>query len=500
MPGNDSYTVDLLNFEGNDEGATYTDEAFAGTHAWTPIGVAASVKTDTAQYKFGSSSLRATGATACIGTPTSSDFAFGTGDFTIDFFIKFGATGPAQGVWGSFADTNNLCQLYFFGDTTSYIYKWLLYHKNDGTVRGHTICTNALPDPGITNWHHVAWVRQGGTAAFYFDGAPTAVTQTNAWTTVSAIGATYEIAACKNVAGAQNFSNAWIDSFRVSKGIARWTATFTPPTSAYGADRTKSLGDTFSLGDSISNSPGPVKADTISTADAIQNTPRPIKADIFSLGDAISNRPSPIKADVLSLGDSVFNNPRLLKADVISLSDVLVKSFYSNLADVISLTDDLVKRFNLSTSDGISLLDFFSYILVSGLSGETLACDLSDDIYMSDIIIKSMHLFKTDAMSVIDQITKSTLLNKQDIITLADLIAKKSEITKQDVIVLSDIISTVIPRQLAEDLIYGFVHHKRTMQKGEQGGDFGFIHTKRIMSEGETGGDFSFTHKKRSKN
>ena len=31
--------------------------------------------------------------------------------------------------------------------------------------------------------------------------------------------------------------NGWIDELRVSKGIARWTADFTPPTAAYGVRR-----------------------------------------------------------------------------------------------------------------------------------------------------------------------------------------------------------------------------------------------------------------------
>jgi hypothetical protein len=29
--------------------------------------------------------------------------------------------------------------------------------------------------------------------------------------------------------------NGWLDEFRISKGIARWTGNFAPPTSAYSA-------------------------------------------------------------------------------------------------------------------------------------------------------------------------------------------------------------------------------------------------------------------------
>jgi hypothetical protein len=30
-----------------------------------------------------------------------------------------------------------------------------------------------------------------------------------------------------------DYSNGWFDEFRVSKGIARWTSNFTPPTAPY---------------------------------------------------------------------------------------------------------------------------------------------------------------------------------------------------------------------------------------------------------------------------
>jgi hypothetical protein len=32
-----------------------------------------------------------------------------------------------------------------------------------------------------------------------------------------------------------HYINGWMDEIRISKGIARWTANFTPPTRAYGA-------------------------------------------------------------------------------------------------------------------------------------------------------------------------------------------------------------------------------------------------------------------------
>jgi len=47
------------------------------------------------------------------------------------------------------------------------------------------------------------------------------------------LGATLRIG---TYAGATQFLNGWLDEFRVSKGVARWTSNFTPPTSAHVAD------------------------------------------------------------------------------------------------------------------------------------------------------------------------------------------------------------------------------------------------------------------------
>ena len=37
----------------------------------------------------------------------------------------------------------------------------------------------------------------------------------------------------RNIGGSECYFNGWLDEFRVSKGIARWTANFTPPAAPY---------------------------------------------------------------------------------------------------------------------------------------------------------------------------------------------------------------------------------------------------------------------------
>jgi hypothetical protein len=46
---------------------------------------------------------------------------------------------------------------------------------------------------------------------------------------------------------------AWIDEFRVSMGIRRWTSTFTPPTSAYSAESVSATGNWTSTTETASS-------------------------------------------------------------------------------------------------------------------------------------------------------------------------------------------------------------------------------------------------------
>jgi hypothetical protein len=81
-----------------------------------------------------------------------------------------------------------------------------------------------------TNWHHYAAVRGGNTVYLFLDG--------NLEGTANVAGVTFNDSSNKMVIGRPgeyggDYANGWIDEFRFSKGIARWTSNFTPPTLEY---------------------------------------------------------------------------------------------------------------------------------------------------------------------------------------------------------------------------------------------------------------------------
>ena len=97
----DSYTKALLHFDGADASTTFTDES---GKTWTPAGTA---QIDTAQSVFGGASGLFDGDSDYISTPTGSDFDFGSGNLTIDFWVRVSSTAELQpifclsGVYGS---------------------------------------------------------------------------------------------------------------------------------------------------------------------------------------------------------------------------------------------------------------------------------------------------------------------------------------------------------------------------------------------------------------
>jgi hypothetical protein len=223
MAGLDSYTKLLLHMNGTDGGIIFTDDS-ASNHTVTRT----NLTTVTATKKFGSASSErpnSTGKYLTIGN--SSDFAFGSGDFTIDFWMQSGYFGSSAWVM-SYAngtgDSNYAWKFYIAGEGGPIRFKW---YSSTNVARDFINDATGLTD---SNFHHYAVIRNGNSGYFAIDGvlgAPTDLTgysQRDAGNYVMTIGTNYS----------HSHANYYgFDELRVSKGIARWTSNFTPPTAEY---------------------------------------------------------------------------------------------------------------------------------------------------------------------------------------------------------------------------------------------------------------------------
>jgi len=230
----DSYTKLLLHAngctDGSGTGAGIGGAAFSNTQFKDSEDTA---KTLTAnggaqlsplQGKFGGSSAYLDGTGDYLSLADNDDWDFGTGDFTIDFWVRF----------NTLPDTS-VAQTLFTNEGYSSGSQVNLYNAS-GTLKLYFYIvgenTNANWTPSIGTWYHLVFVRASGTAKMFVNG-----TQLGTDTTLSGniTGLTSGLI-IGSYAGSSQYTDAYIDEFRISKGIARWTANFTPPTAPYTSD------------------------------------------------------------------------------------------------------------------------------------------------------------------------------------------------------------------------------------------------------------------------
>lgn len=156
----------------------------------------------------------------------SPDWYLGTDNFTIDFWFNLKAFPPLNdyfGICGQRDATNTRFDIVLFNTDGSYYFLFYCTNSTGGYL------TNALP-LSLNTWYHFAMVRDGLTSTKTFlNGTLNLIYTTNY--TVENLTTVYMIG-YNNV----TYFNGYLDEFRVSKGIARWTSNFTPPTVPYDSD------------------------------------------------------------------------------------------------------------------------------------------------------------------------------------------------------------------------------------------------------------------------
>jgi hypothetical protein len=220
MPGNDSYTKLLLHFDETD--AAFADSSVGGVHG---LGV----NTDlvySAEGHFSGCANFILNPAANLGFSASSDWDLGTGDWTIDFWVKIQSTG-VQMICGN-VNTDPFWSFIYINPGGSQV----VVQTSDGFICYTDNFVWDLP----STWQHIAVVHTAATFYIFNNGQPTILTANSP---EYAFGANQTFNFGWQV-GEQFYGlQSYIDEFRLSKGIARWTANFTPPTDPYSSTRTK---------------------------------------------------------------------------------------------------------------------------------------------------------------------------------------------------------------------------------------------------------------------
>lgn len=228
--GVDGYTVLMLHCNGKDGSKDLVDSS-SRNHI---IAVNGKSQIDTAQSKFGGASCLFDGGfkyffsyrdSETLSIPDSDDWDFGSGDFTIDFWVYLDKIGDQ---WSSAA---NLISQHLDGEnywkinyhSTRY---WIFAYVRDGIQQ---IGMHGGTQISTDTWHHIAVVRNGNNWNLYVDGKSVAsatgsIAMPNLNTQLYIGG--HSVIAHQNLKG-------WMDEIRISKGKARWTSDFIPSTVEY---------------------------------------------------------------------------------------------------------------------------------------------------------------------------------------------------------------------------------------------------------------------------
>lgn len=147
-------------------------------------------------------------------------FNLGSGDFTVELWLYITTNQSANTIVSNRSGgsgTNTMWSLQFYGATNR-----IDWHT------GTAIVLSASSTISTTTWTHVAVSRASGTIKMFFNGTQVATasdTRDYSYNGPTQVG--YE------AYGTAGYLNGYIQDLRITKGYARYTANFTPPTAAF---------------------------------------------------------------------------------------------------------------------------------------------------------------------------------------------------------------------------------------------------------------------------
>ena len=212
-----------LPFDGSN-GATSTSDLSNQNHTVTVNGAQIS----SAQSKFGGTSLLLDGSNDYLSIGGSEwNSNLNSGDFTVEFWIRLdtlgdsriitnynGSNGWGVAMWSGGGGTNYFDGYWYNGS-------WQYIQYNHGSA-SHTT-------PSVDTWYHLAFVRNGNDWSLYLNGTAEYTRTVSGSITSSSLGA-LEIGRRYDAA---QYVDGYIDDLRITKGLARYTSNFTPPTTAH---------------------------------------------------------------------------------------------------------------------------------------------------------------------------------------------------------------------------------------------------------------------------
>jgi hypothetical protein len=230
MPAVDPYfsSVGLLLSGDGANGVNYFTDLSIGSKTVTTVG---NTQVSTSVKKFGTGSIYFDGANDSLSISSSSIMSF-SGDFTIECWINC----------IDYRTSQNWFYNYVFNSVDASGGNWTMPYINAAVQYNGTLGVGFYGSAGTTGfgtsaaismntWYHVALVRASGTLTCYLNGAPMPVTSGSAANNGNISQTGLIIGDSRWNTGSESW-HGYIDDFRVTNGVARYTSNFTPSTTA----------------------------------------------------------------------------------------------------------------------------------------------------------------------------------------------------------------------------------------------------------------------------
>ena len=195
---------------------SYTNAGILDNAEMNDLETVGNAQISTSVKKFGTGSMYFDGTgdgLQAIGTPNT---VFGTGDFTVEFWIYLNAN---TGTFKKFVElgTSGSCFTIETQGTNNVL---------TVTDLNNTVFITASSALSLTTWTHVAVTRSGTSMKLFQDGV-----QVGSATNSTNFGNSGNVYIGQSNSG--QAVNCYMDDLRITKGYARYTSNFTPPTAAF---------------------------------------------------------------------------------------------------------------------------------------------------------------------------------------------------------------------------------------------------------------------------
>lgn len=216
--GGGSQTKLLMHFDGDLTDSSSNPMTFSAT---------GNAATSATQSKFGGNALYLDGSSSYAAAANNNKIDFGTGDFCVEGWFYFNDATQRAALW-SFTDEphtgsgSTMALLWEGGDLSAW------YGQSDGTEWGAIWSRTSTIVSG--QWHHIAVVRQSGTATIFVDGVPGGSSPWGSFAGAAFVSSKLLIGQYSDYIPA---FGGYIDEFRVTVGQSVYTGNFNVPTRAF---------------------------------------------------------------------------------------------------------------------------------------------------------------------------------------------------------------------------------------------------------------------------